>query len=504
MIHPLTWSINQPLTCGVWGDLFTLVLGQRATGLDFSQTAMLHRSHAYFNATLLGDIFIRMGLPAESLEFLTRGAKFNRPPLASTLRNVPGLLKLASREWTLTKDFQQDYQTHFKPGLDALKQPATLSHKEITQQVETIFSLLKRATFYNILGPLSFALRKAILKVDSAQLNYRSNPEIAAVETIKELAQQHAHLVQQLETVPTDSEELLQALAQLPDSTLLFEQFDSFLSRYGYLSEVATDISVPTWQEQPAPIKALLATFLKQPPASAQESPGSTTQPTWKQRQVQTRLDLKGHIAEVYNQLLAELRACFLALERHYLKHQSLQQPGDIFFLTWPEVQSWDTSSALAIYDKDISSPLEHIAMRRQQRQADHDWVPPYLVYGKDPITLSTAPRTPQQTGRLLTGIGASPGTLEGEVQVLTTLDTSVPINQNTILVVPYTDAGWAPLLANLGGLIAEVGGQLSHGAIVAREYGIPAVMDVADVTQRLHTGQRVRIDGQQGTVEIL
>ena len=57
VIRPLTWSINQPLTCGVWGNLFTLVLGKRALGLDFSQTAMLHRSHAYFNATLLGDIF---------------------------------------------------------------------------------------------------------------------------------------------------------------------------------------------------------------------------------------------------------------------------------------------------------------------------------------------------------------------------------------------------------------------------------------------------------------
>ncbi|MEM7517739.1 MAG: NFACT family protein, partial [Planctomycetota bacterium] len=66
----------------VWGDLFTLVLGKRAAGLDFSQTATLHRSYAYFNATLLGDIFQRMGLPPESLEFLTRGAKFSRPPLA--------------------------------------------------------------------------------------------------------------------------------------------------------------------------------------------------------------------------------------------------------------------------------------------------------------------------------------------------------------------------------------------------------------------------------------
>ncbi|ESA32936.1 phosphoenolpyruvate synthase pyruvate phosphate dikinase [Leptolyngbya sp. Heron Island J] len=501
VIHPLTWSINQPLTCGVWGDLFTLVLGKRAAGLDFSQTAMLHRSHAYFNATLLGEIFIRMGLPAESLEFLTRGAKFSRPPLVSTLRNIPGLIKLATREWNLAKDFQQDYQRYFQPGLDALQSPYDLPTEAIQQQVETIFSLLKRATFYNILGPLGFALCQAIFKVDSTQLNYRSNPEIAAIEALKTLAQQQADLLEQLETVPDDSEALFQALAQLPQSNQLFAQFDEFLSTYGHLSEVATDISVPTWQEQPAPVKALLATFLKQPPASTAKT--SATQNNWKQRQVQARLDLKGKIAEVYNRLLAELRTCFLALERHYLDNQVLQQPGDIFFLTWPTIKTWGTSSALTLNDTGDST-MEQIAKRRQQRQADHLWKPPYLVYGKDPITLSTAPRTPQQTGRLLTGIGASPGTLEGEVQVLTTLDTTVPINQNTILVVPYTDAGWAPLLANLGGLIAEVGGQLSHGAIVAREYGIPAVMDVADVTQRLHTGQRVRIDGQQGTVEIL
>ncbi len=510
VIHPLTWSINQPLTCGVWGDLFTLVLGNRTTGLDFSQTAMLHRSHAYFNATLLGEIFLRMGLPAESLEFLTRGAKFSRPPLAATLRNLPGLIKLARQEWTLPQQFNQDYKKHFQPGLESLQSPHSLSPEAIKQQIETILSLLKKATFYNILGPLSFALRKAILKVDSTQLNYQSNPEIAAVEALKTLAQHHSDLGQQLETIPDDNDAFLAALAQLPNSAPLFEQLDTFLSTYGYLSEVATDISVPTWREQPAPVKALLATYLKQPSALRQPSaPSQTsnqtdTQSGWKPGQVQARLDLKGNIAVVYNRLLAELRTCFLALEQHYVANQSLQQTGDIFFLTWPEIKSWSMSSDLTIYNDDTTNPPSQIATRRQQHQTDHDWTAPYLAYGKDPITLSTPPRTPPQTGRLLTGIGASPGTLEGNVQVLTTLDTTVPINQNTILVVPYTDAGWAPLLANLGGLIAEVGGQLSHGAIVAREYGIPAVMDVADVTQRLRTGQRVRIDGQQGTVEIL
>jgi pyruvate,water dikinase len=63
VIRPLTWAINRPLTCGVWDDLFTTVLGDRAAGLDFSQTATLHYARSYFNATLLGDLFTRMGLP---------------------------------------------------------------------------------------------------------------------------------------------------------------------------------------------------------------------------------------------------------------------------------------------------------------------------------------------------------------------------------------------------------------------------------------------------------
>jgi pyruvate,water dikinase len=83
-------------------------------------------------------------------------------------------------------------------------------------------------------------------------------------------------------------------------------------------------------------------------------------------------------------------------------------------------------------------------------------------------------------------------------------MTTLKPSTDAFILVVPYTDAGWAPLLARAQGLISEVGGRLSHGAIIAREYGIPAVMDVAHATQRLHDGQWVRLDGEKGTVQIL
>lgn len=80
----------------------------------------------------------------------------------------------------------------------------------------------------------------------------------------------------------------------------------------------------------------------------------------------------------------------------------------------------------------------------------------------------------------------------------------SETLNPGEILVARFTDPGWTPLFINAGGLVMEVGGQLTHGSVVAREYGIPAVVGVRGATTTLHTGQRVRVDGNRGVVEVL
>ena len=182
-IPTLTWSVNQPLTCGVWGEIFTLVLGKKVLDLDFGQTASLHYGRAYFNATLLGKIFLRMGLPPESLEFLTRGEKFSKPPLLSTIKNIPGLWRLFNREWNLEKDFEQDQQKLFVPLLSELasSKNSNSSDSAIIEQIQQILAALQIATYYNILAPLSFALRRAILKVSPDELDSSQAPEIASM-----------------------------------------------------------------------------------------------------------------------------------------------------------------------------------------------------------------------------------------------------------------------------------------------------------------------------------
>jgi pyruvate,water dikinase len=474
-------------------------LGDRAQGLEFEQTATLHHSAAYFNASLLGEIFLRMGLPPESLEFLTRGAKFSKPPIRSTLRNLPGLLRLLQREWQVAWAFQRDRQQFFAPGLTALaaQSIADLSPAFLLDRIDHILSLLHRATYYNILAPLSLALRRSLLKVPETALDSRQTPEVAAVRSLQALAADTRPVL------AVDSAlsrvEFLERLAETEAGRSLLQRFDRFLQDYGSLSEVATDIAVPTWRDDPTVVQELWLQFWRQP---SNLEPNPKPNVSWRTRHVQQRLDLKGEVATIYDRLLAELRWAFLALEQHGLDRQDLSKSGDIFFLKLDEIRQWVAEPE--VWQEKLL-PLIHT--RRSQLERDRQTPVPYLVYGNEPPQVERGDRLGTATAAVagqLQGIGASPGWVEGRILVLSTMQIDRAIDRETILVLPYTDAGWSPLLVQAGGIIAEAGGQLSHGAIIAREYGIPAVMNVVNAMQVLSTGQRVRLDGERGTIEIL
>jgi len=510
LIRPLTWSINRPLTCGVWGEIFTVVLGDRSLGLDFKQTATLHYSRAYFNASLLGQIFRLMGLPPESLEFLTRGAKFSKPPLSSTLRNLPGLLRLLGRELSLERDFKRDYQQRFAPALTGLaNQSAGESPLALLGRVDAILELLKQATYYSILTPLSASLRQAVLRVKDPEIDNSLTPEVASLRSLASLA---AEADQVLPQRADDS--VFEQLAESLEGRKILEKFDQLLERYGYLSEVGTDIAVPTWKEDPQPVRKvfvhLATTAEMEENVDAKRLIARVPQRLRERRikkkkgAVQRRVDLKGRVTEVYSQLLAHLRWCFVALEQVWLQSGLLLQSGDIFFLEFDEVRRVVESSDSAL----LNQLGQLVEKRRSQLTQDSQLDPvPSLVYGNAPrfsVSPSSRFANAPRPSSLLQGIAASPGQVEGRVKVLRNLQGMPEIDRETILVVPYTDSGWAPLLARAGGLIAEVGGRLSHGAIVAREYGIPAVMDINNATQLLQDGQRVQIDGQLGTVKLI
>lgn len=501
-IRPLTWSINQPLTCGVWGKIFTIVLGDRAKDLNFGRTATLHFGSAYFNATLLGTIFRRMGLPPESLEFLTRGAKFSKPPLSSTTKNLPGLWRLFKREWSLETNFESDRLKLFTPILTEIEeQPAAaLATTEIVNRINTILGLLDKVTYYNILAPLSLAIRQGIFKVESTELDYAQVPEIAAVSALAEIASEARKLLATEQITLDSSASLFAHIAENPEGASVMSRFNLWLDQYGYLSEAATDIAIPRWQDKPQIPRQMFTRFYFDAQGSkVAEIKDPAAAQSWKAKIIQTRLQLKGRVGEIYNKLLTQLRWAFLALEKQWLTSGLLTTPGDIFLLKQAEIVTLveDPGGELA------QRLSELVRTRKQQWQEASKLDPvPKLVYGKPQNFSYQAPLV--NAADIIQGIGSSAGQIEGTIKVISSLQQSDRIDRQTIIVVPYTDAGWSPLLARAGGLISEVGGRLSHGAIVAREYNIPAVMDVDNATKLFQDGQLVRIDGQAGTIEVL
>ncbi|MFW6295985.1 MAG: glycerol-3-phosphate acyltransferase [Halothece sp.] len=490
-IRPLTWSINQPLTCGIWGDIFTIVLKERAFGLDFDKTATLHYSRAYFNASLLGKIFERMGLPKESLEFLTRGESFSKPPLRSTLQNVPGLLRLLRRELRLEGDFKKDYESCFSPTLQALQQESTenYSDSQWLERIDTILAALQKGTYYSILVPLSVSLRKALFQVNDDEIDNSQTPEVSSLRSLQQLAKQAKPLLE-------DTESPLEKLSETQEGQEILHQLNQLIENYGYLSEVANDIAVPTWKEDPTPAKNLFRQFLIQlPPESTPPQEQSINA-----KLIQSRVNLKGHVTTTYSQLMAQLRWSFLGLAQQWEDNGMLSHSDDIFFLKDSEIRQIINGENT----ERINEIFKSIEERRSQLQEDQQLqqVPP-IVYGNSPPPPTSIKRE-RPSGKQLQGIGASPGQVQGQIKVVRDWQSLPEIDRNTILAVPYTDSGWAPILARAGGLISEVGGRLSHGAIVAREYGIPAVMDIDNATQQLQDGQQVYLDGQRGIVQIL
>ena len=102
-----------------------------------------------------------------------------------------------------------------------------------------------------------------------------------------------------------------------------------------------------------------------------------------------------------------------------------------------------------------------------------------------------------------LVGNPVSAGVVEGVAHVVHDPQRA-QLQPGEILVAPFTDPGWTPLFINAAGLVMEIGGALAHGSVVAREYGIPAVVGVRDATTKIRTGQRLRVDGNRGVVEML
>ena len=292
---------------------------------------------------------------------------------------------------------------------------------------------------------------------------------------------------------------------------LLQREMTSFLAQYGHRAIAEIDLGVKRWSEDPAHLLGAIANYLRlgdeATAPDAQFARGAREADAMNQtlssrlhgpRRVLLRF-LLGRV-----RLLSGLReqpkfqimrvfalghALIAPIGEELAGQGLLENADDVFFLTLPELRR-------AITGEDLRST---VVERREvyRRELGRRHVPRVLLSdGTDAETL-----LPASADVGIRGTPASPGMARGIARVIRS-PVGARLEPGEVLVAPSTDPGWTPLFLTAGALVMEMGGMMSHGAVVAREYGIPAVVGVPDATGRIATGEHVTVDGSAGTVD--
>ncbi len=211
-------------------------------------------------------------------------------------------------------------------------------------------------------------------------------------------------------------------------------------------------------------------------------------------------LVLREKLHQARAQAMAACRRWDLALGEQWAGQGWLEKPEDIFWLTLEEIER-----ALMV-EGDVSLMLSSTVRARQETYKTYAATPlPYtLPESRIPSIQLGVGLTLEPLSDVLMGLPISPGQARGTVVVLRSPDQFEKIADDIILVTPSTDPAWLPLLHLAAGLIVETGGLLSHGSVIAREYGLPAVANIPNATTRFHTGDCVLVDGSTGIVQLL
>jgi pyruvate,water dikinase len=175
------------------------------------------------------------------------------------------------------------------------------------------------------------------------------------------------------------------------------------------------------------------------------------------------------------------------------VQQQVLRETEDVFYLTFEELR--DVVSAGRVDD-------ELIGRRKDAFRSYQALRPPRVITSEGEVVVGAYRRDDVPAGALV-GLGVSGGTVEGRARVIPDL-AAAEIEPGDILVTAYTDPSWFPLFVSIAGLVTEAGGLMTHGAVVAREYGLPAVVGLEQATRLIRDGQRIRVNGTDGSVEIL
>lgn len=293
----------------------------------------------------------------------------------------------------------------------------------------------------------------------------------------------------------------------------------AYLDQYGMRCVGEIDITKTRWSEKPAILAPMLLSNLRNfgPHASQQKFEQGRAAAMKKERELTDRLrqlpdgeqkvlDTQRMIRTVRNYIGYREYPKYGKISRYYIYKQALLKEAEqlvrasvigekeaVYYLTFEEFREAVRTQQL---DQEI------IRQRKEAYRLFDKLTPPRLMTSEGEIITGRYSRE-NIPAEAIVGLPVSAGVVEGRARVVLNME-DAKLETGDILVTPFTDPSWTPLFVSIKGLVTEVGGLMTHGAVIAREYGLPAVVSVENATRLIKDGQRIRVHGTEGYIEIL
>ncbi|MDP2182692.1 MAG: PEP/pyruvate-binding domain-containing protein [Actinomycetota bacterium] len=546
VITPMTWSVIyrfvQELFDGLFGDLGVRIDARRVIGLVAGR--------AYFNLSLISRSF--RALPFASTmdaERLLGGMQsyIELPPdalsgntdevLTSRWRLVVGVPRLMLWAWRFRPRRARRFtvrlrQTAHKAidevssGIDEAN--ATALADGLVGGLETISGMLGFAGMAMVqFSSLSSACRRWLDDTTGSTANglLAGQGGLASAEAGRSMwdlgAYSRVHPT--VEDILADAESWSAAREMLEASgtkgsesaTIFLGMWDEFMNRHGHHSRGEFEFANPRWRDRPDYVLTTVLGYLEDmqmldprrdqqhraEEARALESSCARRIRNPMKRAAFARLTksaregaaTRENVKSEGVRYIYAIRITLLALGARLAERGVVGRADDIWFLRWDEVEQVRTGEIDA-------RPI--IARRRAEDARNRSVTPPPVVIGEWDAGEKDLLRV--DSDGEFTGLGVARGTARGPARVIRDAADDQRVLPGEILVAPYADPGWAPLFLTAAGIVVDMGGLLSHGSIIAREYGIPTVVNVGPATHFIRTGDIVEVDGDAGIVRVV
>ena len=338
-----------------------------------------------------------------------------------------------------------------------------------------------------------------------------------ALLNVADVIRPYPEVIEYLQQVKTD--DFLDELIQFDGGQETRDAIDAYLNKYGMRCAGEIDITKTRWSEKPATLVPLILNNIKnfEPDAGNRKFEQGRQEALKKEKELLDRLaplpdgeqkaketkrmiDLVRSFAGYREYPKYGIVSRYFAYKQALLKEAEqlvktnvIHEKEDIYYLSFEELREVVRTN---------KSDQQVISQRKDEFKLYEKLTPPRVFTSEGEIITGKYKWENLPAGAIA-GLPVSTGVVEGRARVILKME-DADIEEGDILVTPFTDPSWTPLFVSIKGLVTEVGGLMTHGAVIAREYGLPAVVGVENATRLIKDGQQIRVNGTDGYVEIL